>query len=94
MLGYCIQDKRKDSCLECMPLEKAIAQGVICKICCGKSTRNGICKSCSVSLKSSTRHQIRYFGFSVWKLHAIKKKTPLINPYTSPNCCQILTFII
>ena len=56
--GICTHDKRKDSCLDCMPLEKAIAKGMICKICCGKSTRNGICKSCSVSFKSSTEVSI------------------------------------
>jgi hypothetical protein len=44
-----------------MPLDKAISKGIICKICCAKATRNGICKSCSASFKSSKEVSIEAF---------------------------------
>jgi hypothetical protein len=41
-------------CLDCMSMEKLEAKGFVCKICFAKSTRNGVCKQCSLSFTSSS----------------------------------------
>ena len=52
--GLCQHDKFTHSCLDCMSMTQLESKGFICKICYEKSTRNGVCKPCSMSFKSST----------------------------------------
>ena len=42
----CTHGRQKHQCLECIPLEKALAKGIVCVICCAVKTRAALCRSC------------------------------------------------
>ena len=56
--AICEHGKHKYNCIECMPLDKLEAKGFVCKVCYSNSTKKGVCKSCSMSFKSSTNVSI------------------------------------
>ena len=67
--GRCAHGNQKSNCKECMSMEELEAKGFVCKICFAKSTRNGVCKQCSLSFISSSdvsieglvKHCLRHF---------------------------------